>query len=188
MAENKLTVEKTALDGVVIVTPRRIGDHRGFFSETYNRDDFVAAGIALTFVQDNHSRSAAVGTLRGLHFQSPPMAQDKLVRVARGRILDVAVDIRRGAATFGQHVAVELSAENWRQLLVPAGFAHGFVTLEPDTEVLYKVTAPYSAAHDHGLAFHDPALGIDWPTPPGGLTLSDRDRRHPRLSDLPGYF
>jgi dTDP-4-dehydrorhamnose 3,5-epimerase len=183
-----LTVQATAIPDVKIVTPRRLGDHRGFFSEVYNRKAFAEAGIDLDFVQDNHSLSAQVGTLRGLHFQSAPFAQDKLVRVPRGRILDVAVDIRKSSPTFGQHVAVELSAENWRQLLVPIGFAHGFVTLEPDTEVMYKVTNYYSAANDLGLAWDDPDIGIAWQLPPEGPTLSDKDRKHPRLRDLPTIF
>lgn len=183
-----LSVEATEIPAVKIISPKKHGDHRGFFSETYNRASFAEAGIDLVFVQDNHSLSATVGTLRGLHFQSAPFAQDKLVRVTKGRILDVAVDIRASSPTFGRHVAVELSAENWKQLLVPVGFAHGFVTLEPDTEVLYKVTALYGPQNDHGLAFDDPALGIDWRLPHGSLTLSDKDRKHPRLSDLPRYF
>ena len=183
-----LLVEPTALPDVKIIQPKRFGDHRGFFSETYSRSAFAEAGITLDFVQDNHSLSAAVGTLRGLHFQAPPFAQDKLVRVPRGRILDVAVDIRASSADFGKFVAVELSAENWWQLLVPAGFAHGFVTLEPDTEVLYKVNAPYAPEHDRGVAFDDPAIGIDWGFAPETLILSDKDRRHPRLADLPRYF
>ncbi len=183
-----LSVEDTAIPAVKIVTPKKFGDHRGFFSETWSRKAFTEAGIDLDFVQDNQSLSAPVGTLRGLHFQSPPFAQDKLVRVTRGRILDVAVDIRTSSPTFGKHVAVELSAENWKQLLVPVGFAHGFVTLEPDTEVIYKVTAPYAPQNDHGLAFDDPALGIDWRLPLSGLTLSDKDRKHPRLAEMLRYF
>lgn len=183
-----LLVEPTALPDVKIIQPKRFGDHRGFFSETYSRSAFAEAGITLDFVQDNHSLSAAVGTLRGLHFQAPPFAQDKLVRVPRGRILDVAVDIRASSPDFGKFVAVELSAENWWQLLVPAGFAHGFVTLEPDTEVLYKVNAPYAPEHDRGVAFDDPAIGIDWGFAPETLILSDKDRRHLRLADLPRYF
>lgn len=183
-----ITVEPTAIPDVKVVVTKRFGDRRGFFSETWSREAFRSAGLDLDFVQDNHSLSGAVGTLRGLHFQSPPYAQDKLVRVSRGRVLDVAVDIRRSSPTYGAHVAVELSAENWRQLLVPIGFAHGFITLEPDTEVQYKVTAPYSAAHDHGLAFDDPALAIAWPAPPGGPTLSEKDRKHPGLADLPRHF
>lgn len=183
-----LLVEPSALPDVKIIQPKRFGDHRGFFSETYSRSAFAEAGITLDFVQDNHSLSAAVGTLRGLHFQAPPFAQDKLVRVPRGRILDVAVDIRASSPDFGKFVAVELSAENWWQLLVPAGFAHGFVTLEPDTEVLYKVNAPYAPEHDRGVAFDDPAIGIDWGFAPEALILSGKDRRHPRLADLPRYF
>lgn len=183
-----LSVEKTAIPAVKVVTPKKFGDHRGFFSETWNRKAFADAGLDLDFVQDNQSLSAPVGTLRGLHFQSAPFAQDKLVRVTRGRILDVAVDIRASSPTFGKHVAVELSAENWKQLLVPIGFAHGFVTLEPDTEVLYKVTAPYAPQNDHGLAFDDPALGIDWRLPLSELTLSDKDRKHPRFAEMLRYF
>lgn len=177
-----------AIPEVKLITPKKFGDHRGFFSETYNKDTFRQAGIDLEFVQDNHSMSAAVGVLRGLHFQIPPFAQDKLVRVARGRIYDVAVDIRHGSPTFGQWCGAEISAEAWNQILVPVGFAHGFVTLEPDTEVIYKVTAGYSPEHDRGLAWDDPALAIDWPldgTPP---TLSDKDTRHPVLADLPPHF
>lgn len=183
-----LSVEETAIPAVKIITPKKFGDHRGFFSETWSHKAFAEAGLDLDFVQDNQSLSSPVGTLRGLHFQSPPFAQDKLVRVTRGRILDVAVDIRASSPSFGKHVAVELSAENWKQLLVPIGFAHGFVTLEPDTEVLYKVTAPYAPENDHGLAFDDPALGIDWRLPLSGLTLSDKDRKHPRLAEMLRYF
>ena len=183
-----LQVEETRIPAVKIVTPRRFGDARGFFSEVYSRKAFEEAGLGFDFVQDNHSLSGPRGTVRGLHFQSPPFAQDKLVRVVRGRILDVAVDLRRSSPTFGRHVAVELSAENWRQLLVPAGFAHGFCTLEPDTEVLYKVTGYYAPSHDHGLAWDDPALGIAWPVAPQEALLSDKDRRQPRLADLPAVF
>jgi dTDP-4-dehydrorhamnose 3,5-epimerase len=183
-----MQVEETAIPAVKIVTPKKYGDIRGFFSEVYSRSDWEKAGFQFIFVQDNHSFSAAVGTLRGLHFQTPPFAQDKLVRCARGRILDVAVDVRRSSPTFGRHVAVELSRENWRQLLVPAGFAHAFITLEPNVEVMYKTTAPYSAAHDHGIAWDDPAVGIDWPTPPEGPILSEKDRRWPRLKDAPELF
>lgn len=181
-------VEETALAGLKIITPRKLGDHRGFFSETYNRRAFAAAGVDLQFVQDNHSVSAQAGTLRGLHFQTPPFAQDKLVRVTRGAVLDVAVDLRTSSATFGRHVAVALSAENWRQMLIPAGFAHGFCTLEPNTEVFYKVTNYYSAAHDKGLAWDDPALGIAWPVAAERAILSEKDRKQPLLRDLPAIF
>ena len=180
--------QDTAIPAVKIVTPKKFGDARGFFSEVYKQSDWRNAGLDLTFVQDNHSMSAPVGALRGLHFQTPPFAQAKLVRVVRGRILDVAVDIRKSSPTFGRHVAVELSHENWRQVLIPVGFAHGFITLEPDTEVLYKVTALYAPAHDCGLAWDDPDLGIAWPLPPSGPLLSDRDKTWPRLRDLPDVF
>ncbi len=185
---SSLQVESTAIPDVKIITPRKFGDHRGFFSETYNRKAFLEAGLDPTFVQDNHSLSAEAGTLRGLHFQSPPFAQDKLVRVTRGRVLDVAIDIRRSSPTYGKHVAVELSAENWRQLLIPIGFAHGLLTLEPNTEVLYKVTNFYSLPNDRGLAWDDPDLAIDWPVAPDKVILSDKDRKHPRLRDLPEIF
>ena len=183
-----MQVEDTAIPTVKIVSTKKHGDARGFFSEVYNKVELEKAGLRFAFVQDNHSFSAAVETLRGLHFQTPPFAQDKLVRVGRGRILDVAVDIRRSSPTFRKYVAVELSAENWRQLLVPVGFAHGFVTLEPDTEVLYKTTAPYSPAHDRGVAWDDPDIGVAWPLPAGGPTLSERDRRWPRLKDAQELF
>lgn len=180
--------ETTPIPDVKVVTPEKHGDARGFFSEVYKKSDWEKNGLNIVFVQDNHSMSAPVGTLRGLHFQTTPFAQDKLVRVVRGRILDVAVDIRRSSPTFGKHVAVELSAENWRQLLVPIGFAHGFVTLEPDTEVLYKVSALYSPENDRGLAWDDPALAIDWPLPPGGPLLSEKDKKWPRLAELTDAF
>ncbi|SOD98806.1 dTDP-4-dehydrorhamnose 3,5-epimerase [Caenispirillum bisanense] len=173
---------------VKIIETDRFGDHRGFFSETYSRAAFRDLGIDLDFVQDNHSLSGQQGTVRGLHFQTPPYAQDKLVRVTRGAILDVAVDIRRGSPTFGRWVSAEITAENWRQILVPAGFAHGFATLAPDTEVQYKVTAPYAPDHDKGLLWNDPAIGIDWRVAPGDAVLSEKDTRHPVLADLPAWF
>jgi dTDP-4-dehydrorhamnose 3,5-epimerase len=185
---SKMLVEETALAGVRIITPRKLGDERGFFSETYNRQGFAAAGVPLEFVQDNQSLSAEPGTVRGLHFQTPPFAQDKLVRVLRGAIFDVVVDLRRSSPTFGQHLAVELSAANWRQLFIPVGFAHGFCTLEADTEVFYKVTHYYSAAHDRGLAWDDEVLGIAWPVAKGQAILSERDRRHSSLRDLATPF
>lgn len=154
--------ESLSLPGVVLITAPRFGDARGWFCETYNQQVFANNGIELTFVQDNMSFSATAGTVRGLHYQSEPFAQHKLVRVLRGSILDVAVDIRKSSATFGRHVAATLSAENGRALLVPSGFAHGFITREPETLVAYKVTNFYSPAHDHGIFWADPQLDIDW--------------------------
>jgi dTDP-4-dehydrorhamnose 3,5-epimerase len=179
---------ETSIADVKIMVPARIHDARGFFSEVFNRAAAEAGGLHSDWVQDNHSMSVKAGTLRGLHFQVPPVAQHKLVRVVRGKILDVAVDLRRSSSTFGQHVAVELSADNWRQLLIPIGFAHGFCTLEPSTEVLYKVSAPYSREHDRGLAWNDPAIGIAWPLTEEEVLLSERDRQHPFLASLPDYF
>ncbi|MTI45764.1 dTDP-4-dehydrorhamnose 3,5-epimerase [Roseibium hamelinense] len=171
-----------------IVIPKKHGDARGFFSETYKKSQLEAAGVSIDFVQDNHAFSAAKHTVRGLHFQTPPFAQHKLVRVTRGAILDVAVDIRCGSPTYGQHVCATISADNWRQILVPAGFAHGLITLEPETEVLYKVSANYAPDHDKGLLWNDPDLGIDWGVAEADAHLSDKDRTHPRLKDLPQFF
>ena len=183
-----MDVRQCEIPEVLEIRPPRFDDARGFFSEVYNAGTLAAYGVSLTFVQDNHSLSRDTGTVRGLHFQVPPYAQDKLVRVPRGRILDVAVDIRVGAPTFGRHVAVELSATAWNQLLVPAGFAHGFCTLEPDTEVIYKVTAHYAPAHDRGLLWNDPDLRIAWPVATGDAVVAAKDTAHPRLADLPAYF
>jgi dTDP-4-dehydrorhamnose 3,5-epimerase len=176
------------LDKTRIITPRRIEDERGSFIETYHKDRFDEEVEPVIFVQDNHSVSRTEGTVRGLHFQRPPAAQGKLVRVVRGAILDVAVDMRVGSPTFGRHQAEILTAENCRQFWIPAGFAHGFCTLEPDTEVVYKVTAFYSPAHDSGIAWDDPSLGIVWPVEHAKAVLSDKDRRWPRLADLPPIF
>lgn len=173
---------------VKIIRPKKFGDHRGFFSETYSKKTFEAAGLQYDFVQDNHSLSAEVGTVRGLHFQLPPFAQDKLVRVVRGAILDVAVDIRKNSPTFGRHVSAVISAADWNQILVPIGFAHGFCTLEPDTEVIYKVTNSYSAEHDRGLLWNDPELGIDWPVSADKARLSDKDHTHPTFAQLGDWF
>ena len=178
----------TNIAAVKRIQPVRHGDERGFFSEVFRKDIMAAAGLPSDWIQDNHSRSAAVGTIRGLHFQGPPFAQAKLVRVTRGRILDVAVDLRRTSPTFGQHVLAELSEANWTQLYIPVGFAHGFCTLEPDTEVQYKVTAPYAPQHDFGLTWDDPDLGIPWPEVAQATTLSRKDAGLPRLADLPAYF
>ncbi len=178
-----LDVRPLGLDGVLEIRPRRIADERGFFSETWNADAWREAGIDLDFVQDNHSLSRERGVLRGLHYQVAPFAQDKLVRVTRGAVFDVAVDIRKGSASYGRWVGVTLSADEWNQLLIPKGFAHGFVTLEPDTEVQYKVTAPFSAAHDRAIRFDDPAIGIEWPIAADELTLSAKDRAAALLAD-----
>lgn len=172
-----MQIEPLAIPDVKLITPKKFGDHRGFFSETYSRRAFEEAGLNLDFVQDNHSLSGEVGVLRGLHFQTPPHAQGKLVRVTRGGVLDVAVDIRQGSPWYGQHVAVELSADNWQQLWVPPGFAHGFVTREPNTEFLYKVTGLYAPECDSGLIWNDPALGIDWGIEASLAKLSDKDTK-----------
>ncbi|MCP3774571.1 dTDP-4-dehydrorhamnose 3,5-epimerase [Paenibacillus sp. MZ04-78.2] len=176
-----MNIIPTNLEGVVIVEPVVYCDNRGFFMESYNSEKFKKLGIDYDFIQDNHSLSVEPGVLRGLHFQLNPKAQTKLVRVAAGAIYDVAVDIRKGSPTFGQWVGVILSAANKRQLLVPKGFAHGFCTLVPNTEVLYKVDEFYSLEHDRGIAWNDPALGIDWPT--ANPILSDKDGKHPVLKD-----
>jgi dTDP-4-dehydrorhamnose 3,5-epimerase len=178
----------TSIPDVWLITPPRFTDRRGYFCEVYNKAALARAGVDLDFIQDNQSLSVQAGTVRGLHFQSPPFAQDKLVRVIRGAILDVAVDIRAGSPTFGRHVAARLDAAAGTQMLVPKGFAHGFVTLEPDTEVVYKVTAPYSREHDLGLLWCDPDLGIDWGVAPATAVVSDKDQKQPRLRDLPAYF
>ena len=172
------------LPDVKVLVPRVHADERGVFVETYQRERYRELGIAVEFVQDNLSVSRRTGTVRGLHFQTEPFAQAKLVRVVRGRILDVAVDLRRSSPRFGRSVAVELSAENWKQLFVPVGFAHGFCTLEPDTEVAYKVSSLYAPQHDAGLIWNDPDLGIDWPVGADEAVLSDKDRQLPRLRDV----
>jgi dTDP-4-dehydrorhamnose 3,5-epimerase len=183
-----MEVLPTDIPEVRIIVPARHGDERGFFSEIWSRRAFAAAGIDVAFVQDNHSLSAEPWTLRGLHFQTPPLAQTKLVRVARGAILDVVVDLRASSPTYGRHVAVELSAANWRQLLVPKGFAHGLLTLEPMTEVLYKVDEEYAPAHDRGVRWDDPDLAIPWPLEGRTPILSARDRAQPAFRDLPAWF
>ena len=177
------------LDGLILVKPRRITDDRGFFSETFRHDLFEeAAGGPIRFVQDNHSWSARRGTLRGLHYQAPPMAQGKLVRVSRGAVVDVAVDLRSDSPTCGRHVAVELSAENGHQLWVPPGFAHGFCTLTDDVDFLYKVTAYYSADHDGAIAWNDPDFAIAWPFSVDEIEISPRDCAAGRWRDLPALF
>jgi dTDP-4-dehydrorhamnose 3,5-epimerase len=179
-----MNVVDLEISAVRVLTPKKHGDHRGFFSEVYNKKALAEAGVAIDFVQDNHSLSAEKGVVRGLHFQVPPFAQDKLVRVVRGSVFDVAVDLRRGSPTYGQHVSVVLSAEAWNQILVPIGFAHGFMTLEPDTEVIYKVSNYYAPDHDKGLLWNDPDVGIMWPIPEGKAILSDKDRKQPRFAEI----
>jgi dTDP-4-dehydrorhamnose 3,5-epimerase len=183
-----IDVRPLELEGVLEIRPMRHSDERGFFSEVWNEKDFAKVGISFRFVQDNHSLSRDPGVLRGLHFQSPPFAQDKLVRVTRGAVFDVAVDIRPGSATCGEWLGVRLSAAEWNQLLIPQGFAHGFLTLEPDTEVQYKVTAPYSREHDRAIRFDDPGIGIEWPMAREALILSDKDRSAPLLADVETGF
>lgn len=180
-----LDIQQTALPGVLLITPVRHGDTRGFFSESWNRARMEAAGIHIDFVQDNHSLSAQVGTIRGLHFQAPPRAQDKLVRCGRGRLFDVAVDIRRGSPTYGQWVGYELSFENGRQLLVPAGFLHGFVTREPDTEIIYKCSDYYAPDCDGAVRWD--SCGIDWDLD-GDPVLSGKDAAAAPLSDFETPF
>ena len=173
---------------VKLIKPSKFGDERGWFMETYNAARYAEQGVPMTFVQDNHSMSAEVGTLRGLHFQAPPHGQDKLVRCVRGRIWDVAVDIRKGSPTWGQWVGAELTEENGHQLFVPIGFAHGFVTLEPNTEVQYKCSGLYAPGCEGGVIWNDPALALPWALPPGGPILSAKDKILPILADLDSPF
>ena len=183
-----IVVDALGIAEVVLIRPKKFGDDRGFFSETYSKSDFAEAGMHVEFVQDNHAFSASRDTVRGLHFQIPPFEQAKLVRVTRGAIFDVAVDIRFGSPTYGRHVSAVISAESWNEIFVPVGFAHGLLTLEPNTEVLYKVSNVYSPEHDKGVLWNDPALAIDWPVNAADAILSDKDRNQPMLSDLPAYF
>jgi dTDP-4-dehydrorhamnose 3,5-epimerase len=182
-----MQVEDTPLPGVRVITPRRFGDHRGFFAETYSRAALADRGIDIDFVQDNHSLSAAVGTIRGLHFQKPPRAQAKLVRCGRGRLFDVAVDIRRGSPSYGRWFGAELSFENGRQLLIPAGFAHGFITREPDTEIVYKCSDIYAPETEGALLWSDPAIGIDWALT-GAPVISGKDAAAGLLGDFDTPF
>ena len=181
-------VQALKIPDVKVLSPCRLGDRRGFFSEVYSRRTLAHAGIDIEFVQDNHTSSVREGTVRGLHFQRPPRAQVKLVRVVRGSVFDVAVDLRRGSPTRGRHASVVLSAAAWNQILVPIGFAHGFMTLEPDTEVVYKVSDYYAPVHEGGLLWNDPALGIRWPLPERAAVLSDRDRGLPTFAGFETPF
>jgi len=177
----------TELPGVLIIEPDRFGDTRGFFSESWNRRRMAGHGVEIDFVQDNHSLSVEPGTLRGLHFQTPPHAQAKLVRCGRGAFMDVVADIRHGSPTYGRWLGVDLSFENGRQLLVPEGFLHGFVTRQPETEIIYKCSDYYAPDCDSAVRFDDPDLAIDWGLD-GPPILSDKDAAAPRLRDLPAYF
>ena len=183
-----MQVETYPLQGLLKLTPRKFGDVRGFFSETYNAETFSAAGLSDVFVQDNQSFSRQRGVVRGLHCQIAPYDQGKLVRVLKGAIWDVAVDIRTGSPTYGQHVAVELSADNWNQFYIPPGFLHGFCTLTEDTEVFYKCTRLYHPASERGVIWNDPALAIPWPVSPAEAVLSDKDRKLPALDAAKGWF
>lgn len=183
-----MEVQQLAIEDVMLCIPSRFGDARGFFVETWNDRLFRQKVADVTFVQDNHSLSVPAGTLRGLHFQRPPTAQGKLVRVARGSVLDVAVDLRRGSPTYGQHVKAFLTAEKGEQLWIPPGFGHGFRTLEPNTEFLYKVTDFYSAPDDAGLLWNDPDLGIDWMLDGEEPVLSAKDEKLPRFADFVSPF
>lgn len=183
-----MKVEETGLPGLLVLTPARHGDARGFFSESYSKARLATAGITTEFVQDNHSLSRQAGTVRGLHFQSPPHAQAKLVRCGRGRMFDVAVDIRRGSPTYGKWFGIELTFENGMQLLIPEGFLHGFVTREPDTEIIYKCSDHYAPECDGAVRFDDPAIGIDWGMSGQAPLLSDKDAAAPLLSQLDNPF
>ncbi len=182
-----MQVDKLAIPDVLKITPRRFGDHRGFFAETYSARAYAEAGITDDFVQDNHSLSAQVGTVRGLHFQAPPHAQAKLVRCGRGAIFDLAVDVRKGSPTYGQWVGAELSADNGVQLYVPVGFAHGFATLQPDSEIVYKCSDYYAPETEGALIWNDSEVGIEWPDI-GEAVLSEKDAVAPTLADFESPF
>jgi dTDP-4-dehydrorhamnose 3,5-epimerase len=177
----------TSIPEVKLLTPKRHVDQRGWLSETFKASDF-ASDPAVLFVQDNHALSRAAGTLRGLHFQAPPHAQVKLIRCIRGAVFDVVVDLRKGSPTYGQWVSAELTAENGHQLFVPTGFAHGYMTTEPESELFYKVSDYYAPGSEGGLRFDDPDIGISWPLPPPRITLSDKDRTLPLLRDFDTPF
>jgi dTDP-4-dehydrorhamnose 3,5-epimerase len=183
-----LNVEPLAVPDVLLLTPRRFHDPRGFFSETWSQTRFAEAGIAGSFVQDNHSVSNTRGVLRGLHCQIGPNAQGKLIRVVRGAIWDVAIDVRRGSTTYGQQAGAELSTENWCQLWIPTGFLHGYCTLTDDTEVIYKVTAPYDPTAERGVIWNDSDLGVTWPIGEAEVILSEKDRILPRFRECDAWF
>lgn len=183
-----MQIEHLAIEDILRITPRRFADSRGWFSETWNAAKLAEAGFHENFVQDNQSCSRERGTIRGLHCQVAPFVQGKLVRCVRGAIRDVAVDIRPGSASYGRHVAAELSAENGAQLWIPSGFLHGFCTLTPDAEIAYKVTGAYDKDSERGVIWNDPDLAIDWPVAPEAAVLSEKDAVLPRLADCPAWF
>jgi dTDP-4-dehydrorhamnose 3,5-epimerase len=183
-----MNVQRLAIPDLILITPTRLADSRGFFSETWNAKAYAEAGIPSTFVQDNHSLSREQGVLRGLHLQIPPYAQGKLVRCSHGSIWDVAIDVRRDSPTYGRHAAVVLSGENWQQLWIPPGFLHGFCTLAPESEVIYKVTAEYNRESERGVIWNDPDLRIAWPLGPHEALLSKKDSELPRFRDCPTWF
>lgn len=183
-----MKIHDTEIEGILEIIPQRYGDSRGFFSEVYNEKLLREAGINKSWVQDNVSLSPSKGTVRGLHYQEPPFAQDKLIRVSRGAILDVVVDLRKNSKTFGKSLTIEISAEKWNQLLVPVGFAHGLVTLEDNTEVHYKVSNFYSPEHDKGILWSDPKLEIDWGVDLGEALVSPKDQVQPKLSQITSQF
>jgi dTDP-4-dehydrorhamnose 3,5-epimerase len=183
-----MLITETGLPGVMLIQPMRHRDARGFFAEVFREDILAQHGIGVRFVQDNYSLSESANVIRGLHFQIPPFAQAKLVRVTSGAILDVAVDIRWGSPSYGRSIAVVLTALSQDQLYIPEGFAHGFRTIEPNTGVQYRVNRYYSKEHDRGLLWSDPRLGIDWQLDEAEPLLSERDQRHPVLAELPHFF
>ncbi len=182
-----MNIVKTEIEGVVIIEPKVFGDDRGYFFESFSEREFCSQVRGLRFVQDNESKSR-LGVLRGLHFQKPPFAQSKLVRVVRGAVLDVAVDIRNGSPTFGRHVAVELTGDNHRQLFIPRGFAHGFAVMSDEAVFQYKCDNFYAPQSEGAIAWNDPALGIDWRLPEDKVVLSEKDRRHPTLDSIGSPF
>lgn len=179
-----MEIRTLGIDGVLEIVPKKFGDTRGYFSETYSAKRFAEAGLDIGWVQDNQSFSAEKGVLRGLHFQLAPFAQDKLVRVLRGSVFDVAVDLRKGSSSYGKWVSAVLSADAWNQMLVPKGFAHGFLTLEPNVEVFYKVSAPYAPEHDRGIRWNDPDIGVAWPLDGREPVLSAKDAAAPYFSGI----
>lgn len=183
-----MEIRKLGIPDIKILTPGRFRDDRGFFSETYSKRVLSEAGIVLDFVQDNHSLSVSRGVVRGLHFQTPPFAQDKLIRVLEGAIFDVAIDLRKSSPTFGKYVSTVISADAWNQIFIPVGFAHGFCTLEPNTEVIYKVSNYYSRANERGLYWADPRLGIAWPVREAEAIVSEKDKLLPMFSALESFF